>query len=65
MVVSGLVLQVVLALLVLRWAPAADALEWVGNQVSTFVYYSKAGSDLVFGEASKQHAFAMVVRRLN
>lgn len=59
---SGLTVQIGLALLVLRWSPAADALEWLGNQISTFMYYSSHGARFVFGDKYVMHPFAMEVR---
>ena len=60
-VLSALIVQIILALLVLRWPPAADALEWLGNQISTFMYYSSDGTKFVFGEKFVLHLFTMEV----
>ena len=60
-VLSALIVQIILALLVLRWSPAADALEWLGNQISKFMYYSSDGAKFVFGDKYVLHPFAMEV----
>ncbi len=62
----GLSLQLVFALLVLRWEPGRAALAWAGAGVKQLLEYSFAGSKFVFGElgakdSSMGFAFAFVV----
>ncbi|CAH1792803.1 unnamed protein product [Owenia fusiformis] len=45
----GFGLQIVLGILVLRWKPGYDAIEWVADQVQEFMSYTLAAGDTVFG----------------
>ena len=53
-VVTGLVLQFVFALFVLRFSFGRNLLEWAGNGVNKFLQYSFAGSQMVFGELGRK-----------
>ncbi|MGH9602728.1 MAG: NupC/NupG family nucleoside CNT transporter [Terriglobales bacterium] len=62
----GLGLQLVFALIVLRWEPGRQVLAWAGAGVKQLLEYSFAGSKFVFGElgardSSMGFAFAFVV----
>jgi CNT family concentrative nucleoside transporter len=45
----ALALQFAFALLVLRWGPGKDALEWASEQVETLIGYAGEGTSFVFG----------------
>ncbi|XP_065139182.1 sodium/nucleoside cotransporter 1 [Paramisgurnus dabryanus] len=45
----GLGLQFAIGLFVIRTEPGLKAFEWLGEQVQTFLNYTKAGSSFVFG----------------
>lgn len=45
----GLGLQFVLGLLVLRWSVGNAVFTWLGNQFSTFLSYTQAGTVFVYG----------------
>ena len=47
---SGIFLQAILGLLILRWQDGFKAFEWFGNKAVDFLDYTSAGSDFVFGE---------------
>jgi concentrative nucleoside transporter, CNT family len=53
-VVTGLVLQFVFALFVLRFSFGRNLLEWAGHGVDKFLQYSFAGSQMVFGELGRK-----------
>src|SRR5271165_4694036 len=57
----GLSLQIVFALLVLKWTVGQRVLASVGAAITRMLGYSFAGSQMVFGELGKQHSsFGMV-----
>ena len=60
-VCRALVLQLVLALVILRWKPGYDALNWLGQQVTQFLNYTNAGSRFVFGDSFMNHRIVMQV----
>ena len=45
----ALALQVGFAVLVLRWPPGRDALEWFSDRVATLIGYAQEGTAFVFG----------------
>ena len=53
-VVTGLVLQFLFAVFVLRFSFGRNLLEWAGHGVNKFLQYSFAGSEMVFGELGKK-----------
>ncbi|XP_059533997.1 sodium/nucleoside cotransporter 1 isoform X1 [Myotis daubentonii] len=57
----GLGLQFVLGLFVIRTEPGFIAFKWLGDQIQTFLSYTKAGSKFVFGEALIKDVFAFQV----
>lgn len=61
----GLALQVVFALLVLKWGPGATALKWVADGVTKLIGFTDKGTAFVFGpllpEAGKGFVFALNV----
>ncbi|KAF6079445.1 solute carrier family 28 member 1 [Phyllostomus discolor] len=57
----GLGLQFVLGLLVIRTEPGFIAFQWLGQQIQTFLSYTKSGSKFVFGEDLIKSVFAFQV----
>ncbi|CAH1792806.1 unnamed protein product [Owenia fusiformis] len=49
-IVWGMGLQFVFGVLVLRWKPGYDAIDWIARQVQTFLEYTNDASEVVFGE---------------
>ena len=60
-VVVGLLLQLLLALLILRTNFGIAAFVWLGDRVSEFLLHTDAGSQFVFGETFREHYVAFVV----
>uniref|UniRef100_A0A8C3LBM6 Sodium/nucleoside cotransporter n=1 Tax=Chrysolophus pictus TaxID=9089 RepID=A0A8C3LBM6_CHRPC len=60
-VFSGIVMQFILGLLILRTKPGFDAFNWLGIQIQTFLEYSDTGAKFVFGEKYTDHFFAFKV----
>ena len=59
-VFSGLLLQVVLAFLVLRWSAGSSAVRYAGDAVVHFLGYSDEGAAFVYGDF-RAHEFAFQV----
>ncbi|XP_064435948.1 solute carrier family 28 member 3 [Mirounga angustirostris] len=57
----GIGLQFLLGLLILRTDPGFMAFNWLGQQVQTFLEYTNAGAEFVFGETYADHFFAFKV----
>ncbi|GAB5579735.1 sodium/nucleoside cotransporter 1 isoform X1 [Prionailurus iriomotensis] len=57
----GIGLQFLLGLLILRTEPGFMAFDWLGKQVQTFLEYTNAGAEFVFGETYADHFFAFKV----
>ncbi|XP_037229616.1 solute carrier family 28 member 3 [Falco biarmicus] len=60
-VVSGIGMQFILGLLILRTKVGFDVFNWLGIQVQTFLEYSDTGAKFVFGEKYTDHFFAFKV----
>ncbi|KAJ7411695.1 solute carrier family 28 member 3 [Pitangus sulphuratus] len=60
-VLSGIGMQFILGLLILRTKVGFDVFNWLGIQIQTFLEYSDTGSKFVFGEKYKDHFFAFKV----
>ncbi|XP_070575265.1 solute carrier family 28 member 3-like [Ptychodera flava] len=60
-VIWGLILQIILALLILRTNWGFEAFRSLGNKVNTFINYVEAGSEFVFGELWHNHYFVFKV----
>ncbi|KFQ24003.1 Solute carrier family 28 member 3, partial [Mesitornis unicolor] len=60
-VFSGVVLQFILGLLILRTKVGFDVFNWLGIQTQTFLEYSDTGAKFVFGEKYMDHFFAFKV----
>ncbi len=61
-VMSGIFLQFLLGLFVLRWDKGFLATEFLGNQTIVFLEYTKAGSKFVFGDPDwEMHELVMMV----
>ncbi len=61
MVLSGLVLQFIFGLLILKWTVGFKAFNWIGDQITIFLAYSDAGSAFVFGQTFYDHELAFAV----
>ncbi|NXK39003.1 S28A3 protein, partial [Piprites chloris] len=60
-VLSGIGMQFILGLLILRTKVGFDIFNWLGIQIQTLLEYSDAGAMFVFGENYKDHFFAFKV----
>ncbi|KFP32639.1 Solute carrier family 28 member 3, partial [Colius striatus] len=60
-VFSGVVMQFILGLLILRSKVGFDIFNWLGIQIQTFLEYSDTGAKFVFGEKYTDHFFAFKV----
>lgn len=49
LVISGIGIQLIFAILVLKFPPVKIAFEWVANRFVDLLNYSKSGADFVFG----------------
>ncbi|XP_053181129.1 solute carrier family 28 member 3-like [Scomber japonicus] len=58
---SGIGLQFVFGLLILRTTVGLGALEWLGKQAESFMSYADVGSKFVFGETYTDHFFVFKV----
>uniref|UniRef100_A0A8D0FU41 Solute carrier family 28 member 3 n=1 Tax=Strix occidentalis caurina TaxID=311401 RepID=A0A8D0FU41_STROC len=58
---SGIGMQFILGLLVLRTKVGFDVFNWLGIQIQTFLEYSDTGAKFVFGEKYMNHFFAFKV----
>ncbi|XP_070574761.1 solute carrier family 28 member 3-like [Ptychodera flava] len=63
-VLWGLVLQIILALLILRTRFGLEAFRLLGEQITIFLDYTEAGSKFVFGSLWHNHYFAFKVMPL-
>ena len=57
----GLGLQLLFAVLILRWDGGYQAFAWLGNRISEFLAFSDEGAKFVFGEVYEEHFFAFKV----
>uniref|UniRef100_A0A8B9G7C0 Sodium/nucleoside cotransporter n=1 Tax=Amazona collaria TaxID=241587 RepID=A0A8B9G7C0_9PSIT len=60
-VFSGIGMQFILGLLILRTKVGFDVFNWLGIQTQTFLEYSDTGAKFVFGEKYMDHFFAFKV----
>ncbi|NXC72497.1 S28A3 protein, partial [Anhinga anhinga] len=60
-VFSGIGIQFILGLLILRTKVGFDVFNWLGIQIQTFLEYSDTGAKFVFGEKYTDHFFAFKV----
>ncbi|XP_015135864.2 solute carrier family 28 member 3 [Gallus gallus] len=60
-VFSGIVMQFILGLLILRTKVGFDVFNWLGIQIQTFLEYSDTGAKFVFGDKYTDHFFAFKV----
>ncbi|XP_009326467.1 PREDICTED: solute carrier family 28 member 3 [Pygoscelis adeliae] len=60
-VFSGIGMQFILGLLILRTKVGFDVFNWLGTQIQTFLEYSDTGAKFVFGEKYTDHFFAFKV----
>ena len=60
-VIWGLALQFILGVVILRWKPGYDAVEWLGEQVQMFLDYTNEAAESVFG-ITILHPFIFVVK---
>lgn len=57
----GVNLQLLLALLVLRWSVGFTVIQWISDRFVTYIDYTIAGSEFVFGKEYFRHWFAFKV----
>ena len=61
-VVWGFTLQFVIGILVLRWKPGYDSVQWLSDEIMKFIYYSLEGAAVVFGDPMLMlHPYVFVV----
>ncbi|NWU85884.1 S28A3 protein, partial [Onychorhynchus coronatus] len=60
-VLSGIGMQFILGLLILRTKVGFDVFNWLGIHIQMFLEYSDTGAKFVFGEKYKDHFFAFKV----
>uniref|UniRef100_A0A8C3MQH7 Sodium/nucleoside cotransporter n=1 Tax=Geospiza parvula TaxID=87175 RepID=A0A8C3MQH7_GEOPR len=60
-VFSGIGMQFILGILILRTKVGFDVFNWLGIQIQTFLEYSDAGARFVFGDKYTDHFFAFKV----
>ncbi|XP_050769546.1 solute carrier family 28 member 3 [Gymnogyps californianus] len=60
-VFSGIGIQFILGLLILRTKVGFDVFNWLGIQIQAFLEYSDTGAKFVFGEKYTDHFFAFKV----
>ncbi|XP_064901956.1 solute carrier family 28 member 3 isoform X2 [Columba livia] len=60
-VFSGIAMQFLLGILVMRTSVGFDMFNWLGIQIQTFLEYADAGAKFVFGEKYRDHFFAFKV----
>ncbi|NWV11720.1 S28A3 protein, partial [Ptilonorhynchus violaceus] len=60
-VFSGIGMQFILGLLILRTKVGFDVFNWLGIQIQTFLEYSDTGAKFVFGDKYMDHFFAFKV----
>ncbi|NXO57906.1 S28A3 protein, partial [Aramus guarauna] len=60
-VFSGIGMQFILGLFILRTKVGFDVFNWLGIQIQTFLEYSDTGAKFVFGEKYTDHFFAFKV----
>lgn len=59
---SGLLLQGLFAVFILRFKLGFQVLNWMGLRVNEFMSYSEAGARFVFGDGYKEHMVVFSVR---
>ncbi|KAL3865700.1 hypothetical protein ACJMK2_043062 [Sinanodonta woodiana] len=60
-VLSGLLLQFIFALIVLRSTWGYYAFDWLGDRITDYMKYAEAGSKFIFGEGFMEHYFVFQV----
>ncbi|CAN8220168.1 unnamed protein product [Coccothraustes coccothraustes] len=60
-VFSGIGMQFILGILILKTKVGFDVFNWLGIQIQTFLEYSDAGAKFVFGDKYTDHFFAFKV----
>ncbi|XP_035166805.1 solute carrier family 28 member 3 isoform X3 [Oxyura jamaicensis] len=60
-VFSGIAMQFILGILILRTKVGFDVFNWLGIQIQTFLEYSDTGAKFVFGEKYTDHLFAFKI----
>ena len=58
----GLGLQLLFAVLILKWDGGYQAFDWLGKRISEFLSFSDQGAEFVFGKVYAEHFFAFKVR---
>jgi nucleoside permease NupC len=62
-VIGGFTLQFFFAALILKWNVGYQIVEFLGQQVQTFLTFTDKGSEFVFGAKYTDHLFAMKVNK--
>ena len=65
-VIWGFTLQFVIGILVLRWKPGYEAVQWLSDEIMKFIYYSLEGAAVVFGDPMlilHPYVFVVSIRR--
>jgi len=58
----GFAMQFTMAIIVLRWSSGFKAVQWMSDQIVTFINYSMDGTGMVFGDPWQViHNYAFVV----
>ncbi|OPJ82344.1 solute carrier family 28 member 3 [Patagioenas fasciata monilis] len=60
-VFSGIAMQFLLGILIMRTDVGFDMFNWLGIQIQTFLEYADVGAKFVFGEKYRDHFFAFKV----
>ncbi|GAU92803.1 hypothetical protein RvY_04838-2 [Ramazzottius varieornatus] len=60
-VIWGIAIQIIFALIILRWDAGRSMFEWFGDIFDSLIDFTNAGSEFVFGKSYKDHFFAFGV----
>ena len=61
--IGGFTLQFFFAALILKWNVGYQIVEFLGQQVQTFLTFTDKGAEFVFGAKYTDHLFAMKVNK--
>ena len=64
-IASGVLLQSLFAIFILRVPFGYSFFDWLGARVQEFLKYTDTGSEFVFGDKYRDHQLAMAVRNTN
>ncbi|OQV16349.1 Solute carrier family 28 member 3 [Hypsibius exemplaris] len=60
-VLWGIAIQVIFALIILRWEAGRSVFDWLGGLFEGLIEFTDAGSEFVFGKNFRDHFFAFAV----